>query len=118
MKNIKEFILESYNSNVEKFKKYLKKYKVTMKGPDSTGIAYITPTEDDEAPSICIVVDDKSWTCYLDSDKERKIFVSLDADGEADEELNASEFETTNDGFSYSDKNAELLAKGILKFKE
>ena len=133
MKDIKSFVIEKLtvnsktklhdNSNFNnttwfRFKEYLKKFNVFMTEPDSSGISYITPSEDEEIPSICIMLDNKYWTCYLSDEEEGKIYVSLDEEGEADEEIDTDEFNKIDKGFAYSEDNAELLAQGLLEFKK
>ena len=115
MKPIKDFI--------NLFAELLKKNKVILQGPDSTGIAYITPAKNDEFPSICIVAEKDYWYCYLDEDGDGTIWVSTDEKGEADEKLDTTQFDKpkkfSEDGmcYSYSENNAKALAQGLLKFK-
>jgi len=117
MKDIKNFILESNTNNINTFRKYLKKYKVALQGPDGVGIAYITRKVTDEYPSICIEVNDDYWTCYLDDDEDGTIWVSLDNEGTADEVIDSKNFDKSDkakNGYTYSEKNAKELATQFL----
>lgn len=114
MKDIKNFILESKTNNINTFRKFLKKYKVVLQGPDSVGIAYITQKTSDEYPFICIETYDDYWTCYLDENKDGIIWVSLDEEGTADKQIDSNNFEKSNNGYAYSEKNAKELANQFL----
>ena len=119
-KTVKRHLNENIN-NIDTFKRLLKRYNVVLQGPDSAGIAYITPTMNDSDPDICIEVYDDYWRCYLDDDNNGTIWVSLDEEGTADEELDLSQFDNAQTfeygvGYSYSARNAKALAQGLLKF--
>ena len=117
MKDIKNFILESNTSNINTFRKFLKKYKVALQGPDATGIAYITHTMKDEYPFICIDVNDDYWISYLDENEDGTIWVSLDEEGTADEVIDSKNFDKSDkakNGYTYSEKNAKELANQFL----
>lgn len=120
MKNITEFIKEAvvgpYNSAVKKFNQELKKYKVIVEGPDGGGMEYIYANKRQDSPFVCIEVDDDEyWDCYLDDEENGTIWVSLDEEGTADEEIDSSQFDKVKNGYAYTAKNAKLLADALKK---
>jgi hypothetical protein len=123
-KTVKRHLNEAVSDNIETFRNRLKKCGLVMEGPDSAGIAYISTNnmdDYDDCPTVCIEVYDDYWRCYLDDEENGSIWVSLDDNGEADEEIDTTEFEVSRNsefgpGYKYSFKNAKLLADALLSF--
>ena len=113
MKSIRTYIVESLHSNIDKFKKYLKLYGLTMEGPDSVFIAYIYDNNSNK--NICIDVSNKNyWVCYFDEDNNHEIWLSNDTDEDANlVKADIKCFDLEGDGFKYSKKNAKELANII-----